>query len=143
MNALKQAVRTYARCHANRDGLAVTTVPGLRTMCVEDPAGDLHSVYRPLVCFVLQGAKRMIVGSEERVFYGGQSVIVAADMPVVGRIVEASSGAPYLAIAVELEMALLREVAAQIGDTCSLRSSECKRCSRKIPKERCSIARRA
>ncbi|RVH14324.1 AraC family transcriptional regulator [Sinorhizobium meliloti] len=123
MNALKQAVRTYARCHANRDGLAVTTVPGLRTMCVEDPAGDLHSVYRPLVCFVLQGAKRMIVGSEERVFYGGQSVIVAADMPVVGRIVEASSGAPYLAIAVELEMALLREVAAQIGDTCSLRSS--------------------
>jgi len=45
MNALKQAVRTYARCHANRDGLAVTTVPGLRTMCVEDPAGDLHSVY--------------------------------------------------------------------------------------------------
>lgn len=49
MNALKQAVRTYARCHANRDGLAVTTVPGLRTMCVEDPAGDLHSVDRKSV----------------------------------------------------------------------------------------------
>jgi AraC-like DNA-binding protein len=123
MHALKQAVRTYARHHANRDGLALTPVPGLRMMSVEEPAGDLHSVYRPLVCFVLQGAKRMTVGNEERVFCGGQSVIVAADMPVVGRIVEASREAPYLAIAVELEMALLREVAAQIGDTCSTRSS--------------------
>lgn len=123
MNRLKQAVRAYARRHANGDGLAVTPVPGLRMMCLEAPAGDLHSVYRPLVCFVLQGAKRMTVGSEERVFHAGQSVIVAADMPVVGRIVEASQDTPYLAIAVELEMALLREVAAQIGDTATSRAS--------------------
>src|SRR5690606_12607534 len=108
MDALKQAVRTYGRHHANRDGLASTPVPGLRMMYVEEPAGDLHSVYRPLVCFVLQGAKRMMVGSEERVFCEGQSVIVGADMPVVGRIIEATQEAPYLAIAVDLEMALLR-----------------------------------
>lgn len=123
MNSLKQAVRTYASRHANRDGLAVTPVPGLRMMCVETPAGDLHSIYRPLVCFVLQGAKRMIVGNEERVFRGGQSVIVAADMPVVGRIVEANPNAPYLAVAVELEMTLLREVATQTGGARSPRPS--------------------
>ena len=123
MDALRQAALTYARHHANRDGLALTPVPGLRMMSVEEPAGDLHSVYRPLVCFVMQGAKRMTVGKEERVFREGQSVIVAADMPVVGRIVEATREAPYLAIAVELEMALLREVAAQIGDTRMSRSS--------------------
>lgn len=123
MNSLKQAVRSYTSRHANRDGLAITPVPGLRMMCVETPAGELHSIYRPLVCFVLQGAKRMIVGNEERVFHGGQSVIVAADMPVVGRIVEASPDTPYLAIAVELEMTLLREVAAQMGGACSKRSS--------------------
>jgi AraC-like DNA-binding protein len=123
MNSLKQAVRTYASRHGNRDGLAITPVPGLRMMCVETPAGDLHSIYRPLVCFVLQGAKRMIVGNEERVFHGGQSVIVAADMPVVGRIVEASPNAPYLAVAVELEMTLLREVATQIGSARPPRSS--------------------
>src|SRR5690606_35589409 len=37
------------------------------------------------------------------------------DMPVVGRIVQASRREPYLAIAVDLEMALLRELAAQTG----------------------------
>ncbi len=59
---LKQAVQTYAASHANGDGLALTPVPGLRMMCIESPRGDLHSIYRPLVCLVLQGAKRMIVG---------------------------------------------------------------------------------
>ena len=124
MESLKQAVRTYAGRHANRDGLAMTPVPGLRMMCVESPTGDLHSVYRPLVCLVLQGAKRMTVGTEERVFFAGQSVIVSADMPVVGRIVQASRSEPYLAIAVELEMTILREVAVQLGDVRAQRLSE-------------------
>ncbi|MFC3078352.1 AraC family transcriptional regulator N-terminal domain-containing protein [Phenylobacterium terrae] len=115
MDPLKQAVRAYAAGHANSDGLALTPVPGLRMMCVPSPSGDLHSVYRPLVCLVLQGAKRMIVGREERIFSAGQSVIVSADMPVVGRIVQASPSEPYLAIAVELEMTVLREIAAHLG----------------------------
>jgi AraC-like DNA-binding protein len=124
VDSLKQAVRAYASRHANRDGLALTPVPGLRMMFVETPPGDLHSIYRPLVCLVLQGAKRMIVGWEERVFSAGQSVIVSADMPVVGRIVQASRSEPYLAIAVELEMAILREVAAQLGGVQAQRPSE-------------------
>jgi AraC-like DNA-binding protein len=124
MDSLKQAVRTYAASHANRDGLALTPVPGLRMMCVESPHGDLHSIYRPLVCLVLQGAKRVIVGSDERVFAAGQSVIVSADMPVVGRIVQASRTEPYLAVAVELEMTILRELAAQLGGASGQRSSQ-------------------
>ena len=124
MNSLNQAVRAYANRHANRDGLAFTPVPGLRMMCVETPAGDLHSVYKPLICLVLQGAKRMIVGKEERTFFAGQSVIVSADMPVVGRIVQASRNEPYLAVAVELEMAILRELATQMVSVRPQRPSE-------------------
>lgn len=114
MESLQQRVRAYANEHANSDGLALTRVPGLRMMCVNSPGGLLHSVYRPLVCLVLQGAKHMTVGLEERLVSAGQSVIVAADMPVVGRIVAAKPSAPYLAIAIELDMTLLREVATQL-----------------------------
>ncbi|RWC40880.1 AraC family transcriptional regulator [Mesorhizobium sp.] len=124
MDVLKHAVHTYAAGHANRDGLALTPVPGLRMMCVESPHRDLHSVYRPLVCLVLQGAKLMTVGREQQVFTAGQSVIVSADMPVAGRIVQASQREPYLAVAVELEMTLLREVAAQLGSVRAQRPSE-------------------
>ncbi|SEO83821.1 AraC family transcriptional regulator [Aquisalimonas asiatica] len=115
MDSLKHAVWTYASRHANSDGLAITPVPGLRMMCLEAPSGDLQSVYKPLLCQVLQGAKRLVVGSEERVFLAGESVMVSADMPVAGRVVQASRSEPYLAIAIELEMASLRELTAHLG----------------------------
>lgn len=121
---LKQAVRAYAGRHADPDGLARTPVPGLRMMCAESPTGDLHSIYRPLVCLVLQGVKHMTVGRQERVLTAGQSVIVSADVPVVGRIAQASRSEPYLAIAIELEMAILRELSAQLGSMRAQRSSQ-------------------
>jgi AraC-like DNA-binding protein len=123
MDALKEAVRSYAGAHANLDGLALTPVPGLQMMCVESPRGDLHSVYRPLACLVLQGAKLMTVGREQRVFSAGQTVIVGADMPVVGRIVQASRDKPYLAVAVELQMSVLAELTAHLGAVRPLRPS--------------------
>lgn len=111
---LKDAVRRYARQHANGDGMAVTPVPGLRMMCAEAPSGPMQSTYKPLVCLILQGAKHMTVGAERRTFRQHQSVIVSADMPVTGRIVEATRAHPYLAIAVELDMAILKDVAVHL-----------------------------
>lgn len=58
VDALKATVRAYAARHTNADALAETPVPGLQMMCVDAPRGDLHSIYRPLVCLVLQGASR-------------------------------------------------------------------------------------
>jgi AraC-like DNA-binding protein len=123
MDLLKQAVQAYAGTRANGDGLVLTPIAGLRMMSLDAPR-ELHSTYRPLVCLVLQGAKHMTVGREEQVFSGGQSVIVSADMPVVGRIIRASRDEPYLAIAVELDMSILREVATHLGDIPPLRPSE-------------------
>ena len=115
MEALKQAVRTYAIQHRNRDGLALTPVPGLKLKCVEAPQGNLYAIIRPLMVIVLQGAKRMVVGLEERTFSAGQSAIVSVDMPIVTRIEQASPNEPYLAVAVELERAILSEVATHLG----------------------------
>lgn len=124
MNSLKQAVQTYARLHANHDGLVATPVPGLSMMCVENPAGDLQSVYKPMVCLVLQGAKRMTVGHQTRVVAGGESAIVSADMPVVGRIVQASQSKPYLAVAIDLDRRILRELTAHMGSAPAQRPSK-------------------
>ncbi|WP_407353807.1 AraC family transcriptional regulator N-terminal domain-containing protein [Luteimonas sp. R10] len=111
MEALKQAVLRYADAHADADGIAHTPVPGLRMMRVRAPTGPMRSVYRPLVCLILQGAKQMTVGGERRLFRAGQSAMVGVDVPVIGQIVEASRDAPYLAVAVELDMAILHDVA--------------------------------
>lgn len=110
MDPLKRSVQTYASRHANSDGLAVTPVAGLRMMCVPSPRGPLHSVYRPLVCLILQGAKQLTAGVQERTFTEGETAIVCADVPVIGRIVEASHDKPYLAVAVEIDATLIREI---------------------------------
>ena len=115
MDALKNAVVAYAHVHANEDGLALTPVPGLRMMCVHAPCGPLHSIYRPLICLILQGAKRMAVGTEERVVVQGESAIVGADLPVSGWVVKASAQEPYLAVAVELDAGLLREIGGELN----------------------------
>lgn len=112
-----EKIRDYARLHADSDGMVCTPVPGLRLMCIERPGERVQSNYHPLVCLVLQGAKHLVVGSHELVCSHGQSVIVSAYMPVAGQVIEASAKVPYLALAVELDMAVLSEQAEQLGSS--------------------------
>lgn len=116
LDQLKHAVRLYADRHADSDGLALTPVPGLRMMRSFEPRGPLRSMYRPLVCLVLQGAKQMNVGGEERLFEAGQSAIVGVDVPVIGRIVRATREHPYLAVAMELDAGIMQEMATRVPD---------------------------
>lgn len=115
MNSLKYAICRYADLHAGDDGVAPTPVEGLRIKCVRRPTVPDHSIYKPLLCLVLQGAKQLTIGHETRLFRTGQSVIVGVDAPVTSRIVEASQHQPYVAVAIEIDMALLRELAAELG----------------------------
>jgi len=111
---LLDAVAAYARAHANHDGLALTPIPGLRMMCLDQPGDKLESTYRPLVCLVLQGEKHLLAGRQEKLCAEGQAIIVSADLPVTGQVVTASRVRPYIALAIELDMALLSELADQL-----------------------------
>ncbi|MFN4119995.1 AraC family transcriptional regulator N-terminal domain-containing protein [Acidovorax sp.] len=120
---LLTAVTQYARLHSNADGLATPPIPGLRMMYVDSPRGRLHSTYKPLVCLVLQGNKQLIVGKNEAVCSAGESIIVAADMPVIGQVTGASMTHPYVALAMEIDMGLVAEMSAALPGTASGRTS--------------------
>jgi AraC-like DNA-binding protein len=123
LESLKDAVRTYASAHANADGLALPPIPGLRMMCRDRPSGPMRSMYRPLVCLILQGAKQITAGRTERVYSAGQAVIVGVDIPVVGTVIQASRAQPYLAIAIELDMSIMHSVASQVPGVAANESS--------------------
>lgn len=116
MESLKEAVLSYASRHGNSDGASTTPVSGLMMKCLYQPSADLHAVHRPAIFLILQGAKRMIAGKEECIVAAGQSVIVSAHIPVVSRIVQARRREPYLAVRIELEIGVLRDLAAQLGN---------------------------
>ena len=116
LESLREAVRSYAYAHANADGLAYPPIAGLRMMCRYQPSGPMRSMYRPLVCLILQGAKQIPAGRTQQVFEAGQAVIVGVDVPVVGTVVRASRAEPYLAIAIELDMTIMHALTLQLPD---------------------------
>ncbi|MBA4788689.1 MAG: AraC family transcriptional regulator [Rhizobiales bacterium] len=98
-----------------REGLVVTQVNGLHFARADAPTGYLHAIYVPLLCLVLQGSKEVASGAEAWRFHAGQTLLVSADTPIQGRVVEASGGAPYLAVSLDLDLGLLRDTLGEIS----------------------------
>lgn len=67
-------------------------------------------VYRPVLCLVLQGEKEVWIGDRRVVMRTGQALIVSHDLPVSTRILEATPDKPYIAIVIELDLALVRSL---------------------------------
>ncbi len=86
---------------------------------------DLNAtVYRPLLCLILQGAKQ--VGSSTRTLTvgAGQSLIVSHTLPVVSRITKASREVPYTALVFPLDLDLLRSLAPTVPPALKAPSSD-------------------
>lgn len=117
VEALKLAIRRYADIHADADGRVATPIEGVGMMRAYAPTGVMRAMYKPLLCMVLGGAKQVAAGEEVHEFAAGQSLIVSVDRPIVGRVVRATRDEPYLALALELDMGVMREVMGQVAAT--------------------------
>jgi AraC-like DNA-binding protein len=88
---------------------------GLHVLRFHAPTGQDATVYRPLLCLVLQGAKE--VGTSKRTLRvaDGQSLVVSHAVPVVSRITEAAPDRPYIALVMPVDLDLLRSLAADLA----------------------------
>lgn len=115
MTTLLDAVRRHAETHADAaGGLAKTPIPGLTTVRTTAPSGLVHAISRPLVCLVLQGSKQVTMGAKSFAFGAGDSLLITADVPTVSQITRASAAAPYFSLVLELDPAVIAELAVQI-----------------------------
>jgi len=115
-DTLLNAIRRYAGAHADqRTGMAQTPIPGLTVIRATTPSGIDHAILQPLVCLVLQGSKQVMMGAETYAFGAGDSLLITADIPVMSQITRASLAAPYFSLAMELDLALIAELTAEIG----------------------------
>jgi AraC-like DNA-binding protein len=73
--------------------------------------GQDASVYRPLMCAVLQGAKEVGTITRKLTVRAGQSLIVSHAMPIVSRITEATPEHPYVALVFPLDLDVMRTLA--------------------------------
>jgi AraC-like DNA-binding protein len=77
----------------------------------EIATGQHATVYRPLLCLVLQGAKDVETSARTMTVRAGQSLIVSHALPVLSRITEAAPDTPYVALVFPLDLDLLRSLA--------------------------------
>lgn len=113
-DTLLKAVSRYAEAHADPAGTAQTPIPGLRTIRATAPSGLDYAISRPLVCLVLQGAKQVTMGNRALTFRAGDSLLITADVPTVSQITRASIAAPYFSLVLELEPAVVADLAVEM-----------------------------
>ncbi|WP_019052032.1 AraC family transcriptional regulator [Sphingobium xenophagum] len=114
MTTLLDAVRRHAEVHADREGMAPTPIQGVFAVRAT-ATGDLkHDISRPLLCLVVQGAKRVTMGTQSFDFSAGDSLLITADVPTVSQITRASIAAPYYSLVLELDPAIIADLAGQM-----------------------------
>ncbi|KZM40469.1 AraC family transcriptional regulator [Marinomonas sp. SBI22] len=72
--------------------------------------------YHPIACIILQGSKEAIVGDEKISYRAGMSLIASHSVPAFSRIVEASEEAPYIGLAICLDLGILRSLQREMGE---------------------------
>lgn len=88
----------------------VTPIPGLKVGRTDVPSEVTHSIYQPSFGLVGRGVKEMIVGEMLFRYAAGESLLCAADVPVTSQVTEARPSAPYVAIHLELDPAVVSDL---------------------------------
>lgn len=95
-----------------------TAIPGLALYRKTSPTAPCALTYEPMVTVIAQGRKRVELGGKAYNYDARRYLLTSIDLPVVSRVVEASEEAPCLAMALKLEMGVVRELLAreEIGE---------------------------
>jgi AraC-like DNA-binding protein len=100
--------------HVVEDG-RIEAAPGLFLFRYSAPTGPLYSVSEPSFCVIVQGSKELFVGDESYRYDATRYLLVSAEVPAVGHIVDASADRPYLAVRVALHPAVVTTVLTDAG----------------------------
>ncbi|MDR6949656.1 AraC-like DNA-binding protein [Pseudomonas sp. 2957] len=110
MNSLSKLVDIVGR-HVLDDGIHSTAIPGVSLIRSASPTMPMPVVYEPTLCLVAQGRKQAMLGTTVYVYDPAKYLIASVDLPVMGSVIEASEGVPYLCLALDLDTAVLSELA--------------------------------
>ncbi|MDR7144602.1 AraC family transcriptional regulator [Rhizobium sp. BE258] len=82
--------------YAKKDGNSETAIENLHVFKGSCPTRLQHVAYKPSFSLVLQGSKRLMVGSDVHVYGAGQYVLTSLDLPVASHVTQATADVPYL-----------------------------------------------
>jgi AraC-like DNA-binding protein len=103
--------RDLALRHASV-GETTTSIPRLEIAVGSPTSGTSPCLYRSMICFILQGSKDVAIHDDLLCYGSAQYLVSALDLPLSGQIHDTANGAPYVAVSLVLDPALLADVAS-------------------------------
>jgi AraC-like DNA-binding protein len=115
-SSLSDALSQYMDANGGGDGLFITPIAGLGLMRASTESLPNPMIYRPALCVVAQGAKSIMLGEEVLEHREMQSLVVSVELPAIGKVIRASADQPFLAISLEFDAGVIRQVMDQLDD---------------------------
>lgn len=119
-HALKQLV-LLIRHHAQSSGTHQTRVPSLTLMHATQVSEPMESIYTPSICVVAQGAKTATLAGETYRYDPLSYLVTSVELPVNGRIVEASPEIPYLSLKLNFDTDVILDIVQEMNRPTSVR----------------------
>ena len=107
-------IRALAIRHA---GVKHPGMSRLSIISITEPTQLKALVYDPMAFIVLQGTKRTIIGDQVFDYGPGQTMVVAAEIAVMSKIMVASPDRPFLAINLDLDPSVIMNVVLYLSET--------------------------
>jgi AraC-like DNA-binding protein len=123
----KEAKREARRVQGNREELlelvtralpedgAREALDGLFLARLTKPVESTLALYKPALCFVVQGGKHALMGEDVLWYDPGHYLLFTVDLPVIFRVEEASDERPYLGMRLDLDPAIVASVIMEAG----------------------------
>lgn len=90
-----------------------TSISGLSFHRADKPTAPVSYLFAPHFCLIAQGEKQIILDTENYLYDPNSYVVSSVDLPLVSKIIKASTSEPYLGLTLELD---LNEISKIISD---------------------------
>ncbi len=84
----------------------------MRLLRRSSPGSLEATLYQPVLCLILQGAKQVQVGEQTHAFGPGECLLVSSELPVTSRITKV----PYLALVFDVDVAGIRKLYDEVAE---------------------------
>jgi AraC-like DNA-binding protein len=115
LEQLTARVESQLAANAGPLGVEHRPLPDVLLLRCAEPTPLTATLYEPVVCVILRGAKQVLLGETAIHLGRGDALVVSHDLPVVSQVTTARPGEPYLAIIAWLDVALLRSLYDEVG----------------------------
>jgi AraC-like DNA-binding protein len=113
MEQLREMADLIARNTAG-DGIFSTAIQRLTLIQSSRPTLPMPNVYEPALCLVAQGRKQAMLNGRTFTYDPARYLIVSVELPILGRVVDASPEEPYLCLTLNFDPVALSELVMQI-----------------------------